>query len=58
MLEDFPTLHEIKVHIKDVQAKEIRIRPSGEELAFENREDGVYFTLPKLRCHALLEILT
>lgn len=58
LLEDFPTLHEIKVHIKNVQAKEIRIRPSGEELAFENKKDGVRFTLPKLRCHALLEILT
>ena len=58
LLEDFPTLHEIKIHIKDVQAKEIRIRPSGEKLTFENKEDGVHFTLPKLRCHALLEVLT
>ena len=57
LLEDFPTLQNIKVFIRGMQAAEIRLRPNGETVAFENTEDGVSFTVPQMRCHALLEII-
>ena len=41
-----------------IGAASVRLRPDGEKLAFENKEDGLYFVLPQMRCHALIDIET
>jgi len=56
LLEDFPTLYNIKVDIKGYNANKIIERPVNEEITFSNNENGVCFTVPKLKCHTLIEI--
>lgn len=58
ILEDFPVLQNIKVRIRNMRAASVCLRPDGEKLAFENKEDGLYFVLPQMRCHALIDIET
>jgi len=57
VLEDFPDLYNIPVRLRlPEKIKRVVLVPAGEEIPFEETEDGICFTLPHLRIHALVSV--
>ncbi len=57
VIEDIPELHQIRVSLKlDQAVTSLRLVPSGEELEFEEKAGRIEFYVPRMECHAMLEL--
>ncbi len=57
LLEDFPTLHDVKITIKtDAKVKSVRRVPENESIPFTADGDSVSFTVPPFSLHSLIII--
>ena len=56
VIEDLPTLRDVKVSVKVGGLSKARLPLSGQDLHATRDGDRLTFTLPRLRCHELIEL--